>query len=321
MPRRAKLASRSRWTSSAGPPAANGMRRVGRRAPDGRRRARTRTGVGEWRAGRLVRVPAMLHVPGRYQDPGVPDGRLALGRRGIALVGSVKSGALVEVRARGSRVAESAPRVRALARAAIEPPRRALRPQSAAIVIAILIGDRVGLDDEVQRRLQEAGTYHVIAISGGNIAILAGLMLWLLRVAGRRSPRVELDDRRPCWSAYAAVVGGGASVVRATVMAVIYLVARQAGHRSMPVNALAVTCAVAPAGDAGRDCRPGVLAHVRRDARHPGRRRPGWGGGFPHARVAARAGGAAADLALRRAGAASRWRRSRSRASPSPGSC
>ena len=49
---------------------------------------------------------------------------------------------------------------------------------------AIVIGDRAGLDDEVQRRLQEAGTYHVIAISGGNIAILAGLLLGAFRLAG-----------------------------------------------------------------------------------------------------------------------------------------
>ena len=199
--------------------------------------------VDEWRAGRLVRLPAMLHVPGRYQDPGVPDGRLALGRRGIALIGTVKSGALVEVRARGHWIAESCAGVRALARAAIA--RHVARDDatSAAIVIAILIGDRVGLDDEVQRRLQEAGTYHVIAISGGNIAILAGLMLWLFRVAG-------VGHRASSWMTaavlvgYAGVVGGGASVVRATVMAVIYLVARQAGHRSVPVNALAVTCAI-----------------------------------------------------------------------------
>ena len=69
--------------------------------------------------------------------------------------------------------------------------------QSAAIVTAILIGDRVGLDEDVQRRLQEAGTYHVIAISGGNIAILAGLLLWRLRLAGagHRAGGVVTDGR------------------------------------------------------------------------------------------------------------------------------
>jgi competence protein ComEC len=199
--------------------------------------------VGQWRAGRAIRVPALLREPGRYQDPGVPDGRLALARKGIALVGSVKSGSLVEVRARGSWAAEAGARVRDLARTAVRRHVGRYASQSAAIVIAILIGDRVGLDDEVQRRLQEAGTYHVIAISGGNIAILAGLMLWLLRVSGA-------GHRAGSWVTigvlvgYAGVVGGSASVVRATVMAVIYLVARQADHRSAPVNALAVTCAL-----------------------------------------------------------------------------
>ena len=34
----------------------------------------------------------------------------------------------------------------------------------------------------MQRRLQEAGTYHVIAISGGNIAIVGGLLLGAFRI-------------------------------------------------------------------------------------------------------------------------------------------
>ena len=70
-------------------------------------------------------------------------------------------------------------------------------PQSGAIVAAIVIGDRAGLDDRVQRRLQEAGTYHVIAISGGNIAILAGVLVGA--VPRRRLARARGDgvgDRR-----------------------------------------------------------------------------------------------------------------------------
>ena len=61
---------------------------------------------------------------------------------------------------------------------------RSRDPQSAAIAVAILIGDRGALDPIVEQRLQEAGTYHVIAISGGNIAILAGLVLGAV-VGGR----------------------------------------------------------------------------------------------------------------------------------------
>jgi competence protein ComEC len=199
--------------------------------------------AGRWQRGCRVRLPATVHLPGRYQDPGVPDGRLALARRGMALVGGVKSGALVEVVDRGSLVDGWCAAVRSLARAAVA--RRVGRydRQSAAIVVAILIGDRVGLDDEVQRKLQEAGTYHVIAISGGNIAILAGLMLWLFQVA-RLGRRVSNLATAAVLSGYAVLVGGGASVVRATVMGVIYLAARLGGHRAAPLNSLAVACAL-----------------------------------------------------------------------------
>ena len=102
---------------------------------------------------------------------------------------------------RGSAsVAKRRPRPRAFARRAIAVGGRPLERASAAIVTAIVIGDRTGLDDEVERRLQEAGTYHVIAISGGNIAILAGLTLG--RVPRRRLPRPrgDADARSPASS-------------------------------------------------------------------------------------------------------------------------
>ena len=65
-------------------------------------------------AGRRLRVQAVVREPARYLDPGVPDLPLSLARRGTALVGSVKSGSLVEVL--DSRVAAGgARRVRATA--------------------------------------------------------------------------------------------------------------------------------------------------------------------------------------------------------------
>src|SRR5262249_5553100 len=87
---------------------------------------------GEWRRGRRVRLPAPLHRPARYLDPYVPDAERALARRGITLVGSVKSGALVEVVARGTRVDELAAAVRAYARRAIAQSVGRWNPRSAA---------------------------------------------------------------------------------------------------------------------------------------------------------------------------------------------
>src|SRR5207248_2840968 len=108
----------------------------------------------------------------RYLDEGVPDVELALALAGTTLLGSVKSGLLVEVVSRGTTIEEWAGRVRVRIRRASERWVGTLDPLSAAIVTAVLIGDRTGLPDEIRLRLQAAGTYHVIAISGGNIAIL-----------------------------------------------------------------------------------------------------------------------------------------------------
>ena len=196
-----------------------------------------------WRAGRRVRMPVDLHRPSRYLDTGVPDGERALLLRGTTLVGSVKSAALVDVMARGSWVDERLADVRAFSRRAIHDTVGRWSARSAGIVTAIVIGDRAGLDEAVQRSLQQAGTYHVIAISGGNIAILAGLMLGIFRwtgAAGRTASLVSMA----VLVVYDGLVGGGASVDRATLMAVVYFAARAADQRSPPLNTLALAAAL-----------------------------------------------------------------------------
>ncbi len=133
----------------------------------------------------------LLRKPTPYGDPGVPDDVRGLARRGVVLLGTVKSGALVEVVRRGSLSSEAGASVRAWVRRQLRRYVGRWNEQSAAIAIAILIGDRSGLTDVDERRLQEAGTYHVIAISGGNIAILAAILLGLLRCSQRSAQRPQ----------------------------------------------------------------------------------------------------------------------------------
>ena len=197
----------------------------------------------EWRAGRRVRLPADLHRPTRYLDVGVPDGERGLLMRGTVLVGSAKSGALVEVLHNGSWVDERLAAVRAFSRRVIRETVATRSSRAAAIVTAIVIGDRAGLDESVQQSLQRAGTYHVIAISGGNIAILTGLMLGAFRVAGVLGRTASLAAMAAL-VVYGALVGGGASVNRATFMAVVYFAARAADQRSPPLNTLALAAAL-----------------------------------------------------------------------------
>ena len=199
--------------------------------------------ISQWRAGRRVRVPATLRAATRYLNRGVPDAGQQLAWRGTALVGSVKSDRLIEVVARGKVLDEAAASIRGTVRRAIAIAVAQWSARSAAIVTAILIGDRAGMDDEVERRLQEAGTYHVIAISGGNIAILTALILGALRAA-RIGPRATAIFIIVILSAYAAVVEGGSSVSRATLMASIYFAAQIWDQRTHPANVAGLTAAI-----------------------------------------------------------------------------
>ncbi len=196
----------------------------------------------QWRAGRSVTMPANVRRPARYLNDGVPDQQLSAARRGLILVGSVKSGALVKVIARGNWTEERAADLRAYVRDVVNRRIGTIDPTAGAIAAAILIGDRTGLDPALEDRLQAAGTYHVIAISGGNIAILAMTLLVLTSLL--RLPRAGAAMAVALILAFhAAVVGGGASVTRATVMAIGYLLLGIADLRPAALGALAAAAA------------------------------------------------------------------------------
>ena len=195
--------------------------------------------IALWRNGRMIRAPATLRQPARYANPGTPDGIDRLYARGIHLIGSVKSALLVNVLAPVDPLEAWGARMRAAVRRAVNATVGTYDPQSAAIVTAVLIGDRAGLDPEMTDRLQRAGTYHVIAISGGNIAILTALLLLLLRLGGLmgRLPAVIVILSL---LAYGQVVASEPSVTRALFVAIVMLAAQAVDQRADPINTLAL---------------------------------------------------------------------------------
>jgi competence protein ComEC len=197
----------------------------------------------EWIAGRTIEAPMTFRRPIRFLNEGVPDFERDLALDGITLLASVKSGLLVEVVSRGGRVPEMAAAVRMHVRRAIG---RWVRPYdavSAAIATAVLIGDRGGLPDETRDLLQAAGTYHVIAISGGNIAVLAAIVSGLLAVWGVRGRRAAVPAIA-ILVLYALVATTGPSVWRATLMAILYFAARAIDHRIPTWQATAIAAAL-----------------------------------------------------------------------------
>ena len=193
-------------------------------------------------AGRLVVAPVLLRELQELRNPGGASPLWTALRRSADLAGSIKSASLVDVQP-GPPWSELTARIRQYVRRAVTDAIAPRSPQSAGIVTAILIGDRTGLDDETQRRLQIAGTYHVIAISGGNIAILTTLCLVVFRLLIRSWRTVSLLTL-VIVAGYGVVVGSQPSVERAVVAASIYLALGLAGLRTPALPTFFVVGAV-----------------------------------------------------------------------------
>jgi competence protein ComEC len=111
---------------------------------------------------------------------------------------------------------------------------------------ALLSGILLGLDGDLPLSLQNAfrdtGTSHIIAISGFNIAILAGLFSFLAsRLFSNRWLALGVSIVGIIF--YTVLVGAQASVVRAAVMGGLGLFGQHIGRRRFGLNILAFTAA------------------------------------------------------------------------------
>lgn len=114
--------------------------------------------------------------------------------------------------------------LRAWARARLE----SLLPEpQASLLVGILLGSRASIPADIQEAFSRSGTTHILAISGWNINIVGAF----LAAAGRSLPR------RFSWLLvllgivlYTLFVGASAAVLRAALMGLLYVVARQVGR-------------------------------------------------------------------------------------------
>ncbi|MBE0683274.1 MAG: ComEC/Rec2 family competence protein [Anaerolineales bacterium] len=106
----------------------------------------------------------------------------------------------------------------------------------ASLFAGILFGVDTGLTRELQNAFKNTGTAHIIAISGFNIAIIAGIFFSIFR--NLTNERLGALIAIVGIFLYAFLVGGDAAVIRAAFMGSISLLARQLGRRSMGMNAL-----------------------------------------------------------------------------------
>ena len=57
-------------------------------------------------------------------------------------------------------------------------------PEAAGLIAAMLFGYRDGVGEELREDFRKTGTLHLFAVSGQNLAVVAGVLLWVLALTG-----------------------------------------------------------------------------------------------------------------------------------------
>ena len=196
------------WQSTVG-----GLRLSYASQPDGK-------ALPELHAGDEVEILAEAKRPQVFQNEGAFDRRAYLAQQNVDLVATLRAPQLIEHLASPPGTAATW-----LART-----RRRLReeiddlcgktPQAAAVLRAMLLGDRSFVDRAESTDFQKTGAFHVLVVAGLHVGAIAFALYWIGRKV-RLSRGWTMLFTLTLLFAYVAVVEQRPPVLRATVMAAI----------------------------------------------------------------------------------------------------
>lgn len=118
---------------------------------------------------------------------------------------------------------------------------RELFPQEAperAMLEALLVGDASQLEGIWKEQFRRTGTYHTLVISGLHVTIVAGCLLWLLRLAGLGPGATLVAACSAAWI-YACLTGANTPVLRAASGLTLFLAGGYFYRRRQLLNVLA----------------------------------------------------------------------------------
>jgi len=175
--------------------------------------------------GERIHLLARLKLPHNFGNPGAFNYEGYLRGRGITVLASLKADDIEVIPGTsGSRFGFWRSRVRNSILQHIHQS-GLWSGEDAAIFSAMIMGDDSLLLRNVREEFQQTGVYHLLVVSGMNVALLAFAIFWLAR-------RLRL----PQWPAslltivfsvfYAYVAGMGVPIMRAVLMLSLFLVAR-----------------------------------------------------------------------------------------------
>ena len=195
-----------------------------------------------------VRYGDELQLEGKLQTP--PrfdrfDYREYLARQGVHIVLRYPHARLLGPRQDSSAQAALAGLRRQLA----DRLRDALPEPQSALAQGVLLSIRSGIPETVKEEFRRTATTHILAISGHNLSVIAGILVgWGTWLFGRRRLGYFLSVLLVIWF-YAALVGFVPSVVRAAIMASLVILAGSLGRQSFAPLALTFAAAVMTVAD------------------------------------------------------------------------
>lgn len=196
-----------------------------------------------FRAGDEVEALCQARIPRNYLNPGAFDERGFLRRRNISLLGTLRSPDLIErIGTPRLSLAQRLARIRGDLLARVD----ALYSSGsarAAILRAMLLGDRNFVDSSVAAGFQKTAAFHVLVVAGLHVGALAVFILWLGRIL-RLPLSIQTLVTLSVLAAYVGIVQDRPPISRAALMAAIFLLARPLFRRVALVNTVAIAALV-----------------------------------------------------------------------------
>ena len=195
------------------------------------------------RAGDRVEALARARPPRDYLDPGAFDVRGYLAHERIDLLGTLRSADLMQVVDHPEPApAQRLARARGVLLARIDK-LFADHPERAAVLRAMLLGDRNFVDSQVVLEFQKTSAYHVLVVAGLHVGALAVFLFWIcrkLRFSVSATSLVTLATL----ACYVGLVQDRTPILRAALMAALYICARPLFRRVELVNTVALAALV-----------------------------------------------------------------------------
>ncbi|MEM9955113.1 MAG: ComEC/Rec2 family competence protein [Chloroflexota bacterium] len=182
--------------------------------------------------GDVIRVTGELRTPAEYDTFSYAD---YLARQGVF---SILDRAIIEV----VDTNQANPALRQLLQWKTVLEQRiadALPDPESALLTGILLGNERGIAPNLSDDFSRVGASHVIAISGFNMAIIAGLVMGILEKPFKDRKWVATIIGIIVLAIYTILVGANAAVVRAAVMSSLLVIAPQLNRRSFVPASLA----------------------------------------------------------------------------------